>query len=41
MNNAKYFQNIQDVLPGFDPVKNYIKICLRIEKLEEFGELYD
>lgn len=41
MNNPKYFHNVQDVLPSFDPVKDDIKISLWIEKLEEFGELYD
>lgn len=37
----KHFSIIQDVLPSFDPVKNDLKINHWIEKIEEFGELYD
>lgn len=37
----RYFQNVHTVLPEFDPVKGEIDISLWIEKIEEFGELYD
>ncbi|KAJ8937455.1 hypothetical protein NQ314_011844 [Rhamnusium bicolor] len=39
--SPRYFQNVHTVLPEFDPVKNNITISLWINKIEEFGELYD
>ncbi|KAJ8938227.1 hypothetical protein NQ314_011556 [Rhamnusium bicolor] len=41
LDTQDFFQNVHTILPEFDPVKNNISILLWIEKIEEYGELYD
>ncbi|KAK9692610.1 hypothetical protein QE152_g35042 [Popillia japonica] len=40
-NTHRYFQNVEHVLPDYDPVKNVISISEWIHKIESYAELYD
>jgi hypothetical protein len=37
----RYFKNIDEVLPNFDPVKEDISVNQWIDKIEEYAEIYD
>jgi transposase InsO family protein len=37
----RHFRNVSDVLPDFDPVRGSITIERWIDKIEEYGELYN
>ena len=40
-NSGRFFSDVSEVLPEFDPVKNNIDIIQWMDKIEECGELYN